>query len=134
MLQQYSTQNDSLSEELCNVCLEILSEYSDWIDISFMVNPVTLQTLFTLVKSPVYVEKTLLTFEELIGKGMSGLDKISLIRSLMINILCDAVRWTLHATRSTESSHHFGAIHDQSGRDDADYRRCRRGGEGGNRS
>lgn len=92
MLQQYSTQNDSLSEELCNVCLEILSEYSDWIDISFMVNPVTLQTLFTLVKSPVYVEKTLLTFEELIGKGMSGLDKISLIRSLMINILCDAVR------------------------------------------
>ena len=87
VLQQYSSQHDTLSEELCNVCLEILSEYSDWIDISFMVNPVTLQTLFTLVESPVYVEKTLLTFEELIGKGMNALDKISLIRSLTINIL-----------------------------------------------
>ena len=87
VLQQYGNQHDELSEEICNTCLEILSEYTDWIDISFMINPVTLQTLFTLVESPSYVEKTLLTFEELIGKGMPAENKISLIHSLTINIL-----------------------------------------------
>ena len=136
VLQQYSTQHDTLSEELCNVCLEILSEYSDWIDISFMVNPVTLQTLFTLVESPVYVEKTLLTFEELIGKGMSALDKISLIRSLTINILVCLLRSKarlLHCTRPAEPSRDLRAILHRSGRHDADHRRPRRGREGRNR-
>ena len=87
VLQQYGQQNDEMSTLLCNTTLETLSEYADWIDISFMVNPVTLNTLFTLMENEQYVENVLLCFEELINKGMPGSNKVRLIHSLGINIL-----------------------------------------------
>ena len=76
-----------MSTLLCNTTLETLSEYADWIDISFMVNPVTLSTLCTLMENEQYVENVLLCFEELINKGMPGSNKVRLIHSLGINIL-----------------------------------------------
>ena len=44
VLQQYGKQTDEMSVLLCNTTLETLSEYADWIDISFMVSPMTLNT------------------------------------------------------------------------------------------
>ena len=87
VLQQYGQQDDEMSTLLCNTTLETLSEYADWIDISFMVNPVTLSTLCTLMENEQYVENVLLCFEELINKGMPGSNKVRLIHSLGINIL-----------------------------------------------
>ena len=86
VLQQYGKQTDEMSVLLCNTTLETLSEYADWIDISFMVNPMTLNTLFSLIHSSEYVENVLLCFEELINKGMPSGNKLRLIRSLQINI------------------------------------------------
>lgn len=87
VLQQYGQQTDKLSIMLCNTCLETLSEYVDWIDVNFMVNPLTLNTLFLLLESPEYVENVLLCFEELVNKGMPGENKIRLIQMLTIHIL-----------------------------------------------
>lgn len=87
VLQQYGQQNDPVSITLCNTCLETLSGYTDWIDISFMTNPMTLHILFSLLENDNYVENVLLCFEELIGKGMPKPNKIRLIHSLTLNIL-----------------------------------------------
>ena len=87
VLQQYGNQNDAMSVTLCNTCLETLSGYADWIDISFMTNPLTLQILFSLLENENYAENVLLCFEELINKGMPVQNKIRLIHSLTIYIL-----------------------------------------------
>lgn len=87
MLQQYGDETDAMSAELCNKCLETLSEYADWIDISFMTSEVTLQNLFKLLGNENYVENVLLCFEELVNKGMPAANKIHLIHTLQINIL-----------------------------------------------
>ena len=87
VLQQYGNQNDAMSVTLCNTCLETLSGYADWIDISFMTNPLTLQILFGLLENENYAENVLLCFEELINKGMPVQNKIRLIHSLTIYIL-----------------------------------------------
>lgn len=87
VLQQYGHNTDEMSIMICNTTLEILSEYADWIDISFMINPVTLTTLFTLLESDQYAENVLLCFEELVNKGMPPGNKIRLIRTLGVNIL-----------------------------------------------
>lgn len=70
VLQQYGQNTDDMSITICNTTLEILSEYADWIDVSFMINPVTLTTLFALLEYDQYAENVLLCFEELINKGM----------------------------------------------------------------
>lgn len=98
VLQQYGKQTDEMSVLLCNTTLETLSEYADWIDISFMVNPMTLNTLFSLIHSSEYVENVLLCFEELINKGMPSGNKVRLIRSLQINILQSTSFHFLHST------------------------------------
>ena len=98
VLQQYGKQTDEMSVLLCNTTLETLSEYADWIDISFMVNPMTLNTLFSLIHSSEYVENVLLCFEELINKGMPSGNKVRLIRSLQINILQSTSFLFLHST------------------------------------
>ena len=67
VLQQYGNQNHAMSVTLCNTCLETLSGYADWIDISFMTNPLTLQILFGLLENENYAENVLLCFEELIN-------------------------------------------------------------------
>ena len=36
VLQQYGQNTDDMSITICNTTLEILSEYADWIDVSFM--------------------------------------------------------------------------------------------------
>lgn len=87
VLQQYGQNNDEMSITICNTTLEILSEYADWIDVSFMINPVTLTTLFALLEYDQYAENVLLCFEELINKGMPPGNKIRLIRTLGLNIL-----------------------------------------------
>ena len=105
MLQQYGDGTDTMSIDLCNKTLETLSEYADWIDISFMTNEVTLQILFKLLGNPNYVENVLLCFEELINKGMPAANKIHLIHSLHIYILfCTQDTPSLHATRLVTSS------------------------------
>lgn len=76
-----------MSCQLCNTTLETLSQYASWIDISFMVNPIMLNTLSALMENEMYVENVLLCFEALVDKGMPGEKKIRLIRSLGINIL-----------------------------------------------
>ena len=68
VLQQYGQNTDDMSITICNTTLEILSEYADWIDVSFMINPVTLTTLFALLEYDQYAENVLLCFEELINK------------------------------------------------------------------
>ena len=87
VLQQYGQNTDDMSITICNTTLEILSEYADWIDVSFMINPVTLTTLFALLEYDQYAENVLLCFEELINKGMRAGNKIHLIRTLGLNIL-----------------------------------------------
>lgn len=87
VLQQYGNQNDAMSVTLCNTCLETLSGYADWIDVSFMTNSMTLQILFGLLENENYAENVLLCFEELINKGMPVQNKIRLIHSLTIYIL-----------------------------------------------
>lgn len=87
VLQQYGHQNDETSTVLCNTCLETLSGYTDWIDISFMTNPMTLTILFSLLENDNYAENVLLCFEELINKGMPEQNKIRLIHTLTIYIL-----------------------------------------------
>lgn len=87
VLQQYGHQNDEISTTLCNTCLETLSGYTDWIDINFMTNPMTLNILFSLLENENYAERVLLCFEELINKGMPEQNKIRLIHTLTIYIL-----------------------------------------------
>ena len=87
VLQQYGTQQDEFSQMLCNTCLETLTGYTDWIDISFMTNPLTLTILFGMMENEVYVENVILCFEQLIDKGMPASNKIRLIHTLTIYIL-----------------------------------------------
>ena len=87
VLQQYGQNTDDMSITICNTTLEILSEYADWIDVSFMINPVTLTTLFALLEYDQYAGSVLLCFDELINKGMRAGNKIHLIRTLGLNIL-----------------------------------------------
>lgn len=105
VLQQYGKQTDEMSVLLCNTTLETLSEYADWIDISFMVSPMTLNTLFSLLHSPEYVENVLLCFEELINKGMPSGNKVRLIRSLQINIPSNDRLLIPNATPGDRRSH-----------------------------
>ena len=78
VLQQYGNQNDAMSVTLCNTCLETLSGYADWIDISFMTNPLTLQILFGLLENENYAENVLLCFEELINKAVDKTEHVTL--------------------------------------------------------
>ena len=96
VLQQYGQNSDEMSVSLCNITLEILSEYADWIDVSFMVNPMTLTTLFALLECEQYAENVLLCFEELINKGMPPGNKVRLIHTLGVNILETSVHGFLH--------------------------------------